>query len=429
MALEKSQLDSVFEICLPGNKKCLHELKKINQLDIMTLDELLDGYETSIEVPTTDDSVHELAEMMSEKLGNNCIRYKSNYEKYQNVDNQYIYLIIIELLGKRYGIDISKYTYSSDDESDDESGEDSEGDDESKEEDEIDEKEINAFIYKFIDIDIDELRQLHKTTLHKKKLSTKSRYNLLRELAEYNILHRESLDDPCEYKQDIHYDIIVAVDKQIDNLYRNHTLALKIQEEYDGDEQNELLEPLRYDTILDRIHGFLIMKYGGCNTFASSYPPPNIIQLSVVCTSTKPFSDKKAIGVYLIGTFLLISKIRNFDLVVLEVANDCVGGDDDDDDDKDQYGDVSYYLGKNNQKALYCLYERFGFREDPKFNLKYNCFSSDPFPSMVLDLRTVNVQCISSIILDRRLWSKSPSEYCRDGFFIPDTNSISKLCD
>ena len=397
----------------------MSELKGINQLEIITLGELLDRYDDTNGRPTNCDEVHELATLLSNKLGRNCVRYKSNYEKYQNVDDHYIYIIVIELLGIHYECNVSKYT---DETASDESSE----EEIEKEEDEIDEDEVLSFIYQFMSMDISELKKQYRSVLGKKGIDKKSKYTLLKELGEYNIRERPYMEDPCEDTQQIHYDIILAVDLSEENVYRNRTLSEKIEKEYEDDEKKELLDPLKYESILDRIHGLLIMKYGGCNTFASSYPPPNIIQLSVVCTSTYPYSDKKAIGVYLIGSFLLLSKLREFDLVVLEVANDCVGSDENVNGEK--YGGLIYHLGKQSQKSLYCLYERFGFREDPSFHEKYNCFSDDPYPTMVMDLQKYTMECISSVILNRNYWTDEASNFCKDGYYIEGTHTNSDLC-
>lgn len=446
--LDRSDLQKVFEICIPGKDNCLSQIKKINNLDIITLDELLDVYDSENRPPVNADEVHNLSTLISEKLGFNCIRYKENYETYKNVENSYIYLIILELLGIRYGIDINEYLLesSSDDEDsgeeesgEEESGEDGSGEEESDEEESGEdgsgeqentikkEQEIMAYIYYHLFNDITTIREEYKL-LFKKQPGKKSKLNLLKKIATLKIETREKSENPCIDKTVVKYDIILAIDSNESNMYRNKTLSDKIIQDFSAHDRKILLESLQYKSILDRIHGMLIMKYGGCNIYASAYPPPKIIQLSVVCTSTYPYTDKKAIGSYLIGSFILISKIRNFDLIVLEVANDCVGGDDPNDDEADKYGDINYKLGKETQKKLYCLYERFGFREDSRFHEKYNCFSNDPFPSMVMDLRNKSLDCLSSIIINRALWTDEPSAFCKDGNYDTTKESISDLC-
>ena len=66
-SLEKSQIDSVFDICLPDQRRCLRELKGINKLEILTLGELLELYEKTNGIPANSEEVHELATLISGK--------------------------------------------------------------------------------------------------------------------------------------------------------------------------------------------------------------------------------------------------------------------------------------------------------------------------------------------------------------------------
>ena len=158
-----------------------------------------------------------------------------------------------------------------------------------------------------------------------------------------------------------------------------------------------------------------------------------IIQLSLVCSLG--FSDRKAIGAYLIGTFLIIAKLLNYDLAILEAANDIVDDpneyDDDDDNDSELesgdsgsvvsseldksniYGGEEYQEGKNQRKDLFCSYERYGFRENGKINTEWKCFSDVPYPAMMLELNSIPMNCLTSIIANRS-WTTKPSTYCQD---------------
>ena len=76
------------------------------------------------------------------------------------------------------------------------------------------------------------------------------------------------------------------------------------------------------------------------------------------------------------------------------------------------YGGISYHKGRDRQRNLYCnFYEKYGFREDQNINKYWRCFSNDPYPSMVLKLNNISLQCIVSNFLERK-WTSYPSDYC-----------------
>ena len=50
------------------------------------------------------------------------------------------------------------------------------------------------------------------------------------------------------------------------------------------------------------------------------------------------------------------------------------------------YGGYWYNKGKKSQIGLYKFYEKFGFVEDGRINNEWNVFTTDPFPSMILEL-------------------------------------------
>ena len=67
------------------------------------------------------------------------------------------------------------------------------------------------------------------------------------------------------------------------------------------------------------------------------------------------------------------------------------------------YGGISYHKGRDRQRNLYCnFYEKYGFREDQNINKYWRCFSNDPYPSMVLKLNNISLQCIVSNFLERK---------------------------
>jgi len=76
------------------------------------------------------------------------------------------------------------------------------------------------------------------------------------------------------------------------------------------------------------------------------------------------------------------------------------------------YGGISYHKGRDRQRNLYCnFYEKYGFRENSNINKYWRCFSDDPYPSMVLKLNDISLQCLVSNFLERK-WTSRPSDYC-----------------
>jgi hypothetical protein len=119
---------------------------------------------------------------------------------------------------------------------------------------------------------------------------------------------------------------------------------------------------------------------------------------------SKPFT----VGSLLIGFYLILMKQMKYDWSILEVANDCVDGISDD----DLYGSKEYFQGKESQHPLYCYYERFGFREDPRLFKDYKCFGKNPFPSMKLSLDNYTIECLREISFGNE-WSLLPSTFCK----------------
>tara|TARA_B100000674_G_scaffold478625_1_gene475948 strand:+ start:1372 stop:2277 length:906 start_codon:yes stop_codon:yes gene_type:complete len=174
-----------------------------------------------------------------------------------------------------------------------------------------------------------------------------------------------------------------------------------------------------YRSPYERIHGFLVAEKDSCEN------PPidrknknkhNINKLSIVCTS--PFTDRKAVGTFLIGSFMVLSKIANYPLLILEVANDQM-----EEDKENKYG-----KGRDTQKNLFCAYERFGFREMPRIHYNWECFNEDyPYPTMMLDLNNFDYNCISELLIDNLKWFQRSSRYCKP-IFTKKKNEVSKIC-
>jgi len=89
------------------------------------------------------------------------------------------------------------------------------------------------------------------------------------------------------------------------------------------------------------------------------------------------------------------------------------------------YGGIFYHKGRDKQRNLYCnFYEKFGFREDPDINKYWKCFSNSPYPSMILKLQNVSLECLVSSFINRK-WTKKPTDYCSK---YTRNVSISKKC-
>ena len=78
------------------------------------------------------------------------------------------------------------------------------------------------------------------------------------------------------------------------------------------------------------------------------------------------------------------------------------------------YGSYEYQKGKDSQKALYCYYERFGFREEPHYNTELGCFSDTPYPSMALDLPSLDLTELSKALVDPTYVVGDYSNYCQE---------------
>jgi len=53
---------------------------------------------------------------------------------------------------------------------------------------------------------------------------------------------------------------------------------------------------------------------------------------------------------------------------------------------ENEYGGYFYNKGKRSQKGLQSFYEKFGFKEDSKVHSEWKAFTTDPYPSMILNL-------------------------------------------
>ena len=96
---------------------------------------------------------------------------------------------------------------------------------------------------------------------------------------------------------------------------------------------------------------------------------------------------------------------------------------DEDELDEYSYGGINYHQGRDEQRNLYCnFYEKAGFKEDPEINTKWNCFTNIPYPCMKLNFKKKSFKCIADNFLNRT-WSQRPSVLCDIGI-----KTISKHC-
>jgi hypothetical protein len=96
---------------------------------------------------------------------------------------------------------------------------------------------------------------------------------------------------------------------------------------------------------------------------------------------------------------------------------------DEDELDEYSYGGINYHQGRDEQSNLYCnFYEKAGFKEDPDINTKWNCFANIPYPCMKLDFKKKSFKCIADSFLNRT-WTQAPSVLCDKG-----VKTISKHC-
>ena len=92
---------------------------------------------------------------------------------------------------------------------------------------------------------------------------------------------------------------------------------------------------------------------------------------------------------------------------------ECVGGDPEDEDDEPSlYGSKEYLQGKTSQHPLFCFYERFGYREDPRLAKELRCFSEYPYPSLKLVLSDFTDECLREVCFTNK-WSNHPSSFCK----------------
>lgn len=188
---------------------------------------------------------------------------------------------------------------------------------------------------------------------------------------------------------------------------------------------NKKGKPIYYSkSEYSRIHGFIIIKTGGCIKDAvykevqknnkKVKEEPDITQLVLICSSHN--SIYKGIGSLLIATYLFISQYLRFDISILEVANDM-------DDDGLVYGDKLFKKGKKQKKNLYCFYEKVGYREEPLIHKPWGCFDDDlPLPTMYLDLKKYSRSCLANSFLNRT-WTEKASSFCKT-----DRVKVEPLC-
>lgn len=151
----------------------------------------------------------------------------------------------------------------------------------------------------------------------------------------------------------------------------------------------------------NRLFGVLVVKDGECMVNHDD----RVIQLTIVCAKELTylpvtFRDEEIIkvsptvGDLLITYFLSFFKHIGYHYGVLEVANECGG------EEGEYFGDDTY-VGKRQNKTLYCKYEGYGFRESPDLQI---CFDKDTvFPTMSIDLQGLDQAEIISRGLDRDL--------------------------
>ena len=150
----------------------------------------------------------------------------------------------------------------------------------------------------------------------------------------------------------------------------------------------------------NRVFGFLVVKEGECVINHDD----RVIQLTILCAKElsylpKTFTNEAGtlqttptVGDLLITYFLSFSKSIGYHYSVLEVANECPGKD-------GEYFNEFTHAGKKQNRALYCKYESYGFREDPSLQI---CFDKESiFPIMSIDLHQVDQTEIIARGLDR----------------------------
>ena len=156
-----------------------------------------------------------------------------------------------------------------------------------------------------------------------------------------------------------------------------------------------------FENPFNRVFGFLVVKEGECVINHDD----RVIQLTILCAKElsylpKTFTNKAGdiqitptVGDLLITYFLSFSKSIGYHYSILEVANECPG-------ENGEYFDELTYAGKKQNRALYCKYESYGFREDPSLQI---CFDKQHiFPIMSIDLQQIDQKEIIKRGLDRK---------------------------
>ncbi len=464
--------------------------REIN-LTIITLPELLNILETGgdyagvikpwkkqqglVVPPRNPEHFKTLLDILANNLSTKCARYLDNFYHYENVEYSYIRECLEESLSSIYP-ELSSQLGGS--ESDDEDDDDDDDDDEETSFDSAEqyqsqqrEDDYYRLYLKFGHQSIPQLKKtLDKYNVSIPKLPKRADEPVLKNIL-IRALATESQNIPsqCDETQGDDQEtpstnFLFAFDINPDHkgfLPREKVYGDK-PEKPKTEEAYGLLKkglPKKVDKYLNRqynynsnplsrIHGFIITETEGCDNIYHLDPIPKIIKLSVICTS--PITNRVppevplTVGNLLIGAFLITSRHMGYDYAILEVANDCAGnnsdddGEDDPDDDEDDeddeinsYGNKNYYLGKQSQANLFCNYERYGFREDPKLHIDYNCFTDDPFPSMKIALQKYSLDCLAkvSFVSSRpSTWSSMPSKFCQQHGFIPSNIIIPDEC-
>ena len=433
------------------------ELQLKLKLQILTLSELIQF--RGDRLPTDLNGLRELASLYTNHLGTLCTRYRHGFLKYQNVDDEPIQECLEYALSRLTGIPI----------------------DSPPNEDDIlnvltDEElaHLQLSLESLNDHQLQEQvveRGMTKPTSEQSKwsldnisrLAQRGKKSLKQRLIELLMSDATNISSPdtCydESHHDQQYDFIFAVDT---DLVRTGIIPCRKYQDIESSStrhiQNMYQDYFVYSQgpqSINRIHGFLAMRDGGCNTYHLP-DTPNILQLSILCTS--PFTDCTikgfcSVGTYLMGAFLLLGHAMEYQTAVLEVANECVGDEDtttedvassseddegsegkddegvdgSEEEEEDEgieldeevsvlssYGSYEYQKGKDSQKALYCYYERFGFREEPHYNTELGCFSDTPYPSMALDLPSLDLTELSKALVDPTYVVGDYSKYCQE---------------
>eukprot|EP00992_Anisonema_acinus_P003785 TRINITY_DN14112_c0_g1_i1.p1 TRINITY_DN14112_c0_g1~~TRINITY_DN14112_c0_g1_i1.p1 ORF type:complete len:291 (-),score=-54.17 TRINITY_DN14112_c0_g1_i1:20-892(-) len=183
---------------------------------------------------------------------------------------------------------------------------------------------------------------------------------------------------------------------------------------YDKNYNNLLIKGKNYRNNYERIHGFIILEREFCTKLPrvseENCRKYKIAQIAGVCSS--PHSDRKGLGALLIGAIIVLCKKAKYDYLTLEVSGD----------QANNYGNE-----RNSSKPLYCYYERLGLREDRNIHDKWGCYNYN-FPTMKLDLKKINNECLAKVLTNPKYWLKYPTEYCQDPNILKQFVKISDSC-